>query len=438
MVARKLESKTSIDAGEAMQRRLREAAFLLLAPVAAYVLLCLITYDNGDQAWSHVTGDVRRVHNLGGSVGAWVADITFYLFGYLAYAFPLLLLIFGWTLFRGREKTNQSPLEPSLRLTGGVAFFIAGTGLAHMHASGATILPMGAGGVLGSRMSELLTRGFGQLGASLFLLAIFLVALTFATGISWFKVMDSIGRGVLIAVGWFGSNAKKANEIRVARAARSEREEVRKVETVKQSKREPIKIEPVAAIVEKSERAEREQQIPLFSGIADSDLPPLSLLDEPKQQVKGYSEETLEALSRQVELKLKDFRIDAQVVSAHPGPVITRFELQPAPGIKGSQISNLDKDIARGLVGDQRARGRCDSGQIGDRPGNSERQPRDRLSLGNPAFRTLRLRSNRRWRSRSAKTSAAVRPSSIWPRCRICSSPAPRVPANRSRSTRWC
>ncbi|HEY0230852.1 MAG TPA: DNA translocase FtsK, partial [Dokdonella sp.] len=131
---------------------------------------------------------------------------------------------------------------------------------------------------------------------------------------------------------------------------RAEREVVRKVDTVKQSKREPIKIEPVIAPIEKSERAQRETQIPLFSGASsDGQLPPLSLLDEPKPQTKGYSEETLEALSRQVEFKLKDFRIDAQVVSAHPGPVITRFEMQPAPGIKGSQISSLDKDIARGL-----------------------------------------------------------------------------------------
>jgi S-DNA-T family DNA segregation ATPase FtsK/SpoIIIE len=348
-VARKEERKSTVDAGEAMQRRLREAAFLLLAPIAAYLLLCLITYDGSDASWSNAPTPGQRVHNLGGTVGAYLADLTFYLFGYLAYAFPLLLLIFGWTLFRGRERVDGSPLEPSLRLVGGVAFFIGGTGLAQLHSSDPMHLPMQAGGVLGQLVARLLTKGFGHLGASLFLLAIFLVALTFATGVSWFKVMDGIGRGVLVAFGWFGSSAKKANEIRAARAARSEREEVRKVETVKQSKRDPIKIEPTFAAVEKSERAEREQQIPLFSGIADSDLPPLSLLDEPKQQVKGYSEETLEALSRQVELKLKDFRIDAQVVSAHPGPVITRFELQPAPGIKGSQISNLDKDIARGL-----------------------------------------------------------------------------------------
>ncbi len=346
---REAKLKATIDAGEAMQRRLREAAFLLLAPIAAYLLLCLVTYDGADESWSHAASQSHHVHNLGGAVGAWVADLSFYLFGYLAYAFPLLLLIFGYSLFRGRERTDVSPLEPSLRLIGGVAFFIGGTGLAQLHASDPMSLPMQSGGVLGQQVAKLLTHAFGQLGTSLFLLAIFLVALTLATGISWFRVMDGIGRGVLLAFGWIGSGTRKAGEIRAARAARSEREIVRKVETVKQSKREPIKIEPTFNAVEKSERAEREQQIPLFSGIANSDLPPLSLLDEPKQQVKGYSEETLEALSRQVELKLKDFRIDAQVVSAHPGPVITRFELQPAPGIKGSQISNLDKDIARGL-----------------------------------------------------------------------------------------
>jgi DNA segregation ATPase FtsK/SpoIIIE, S-DNA-T family len=348
-VARVAKAKAPIDTSEAMQRRLREAAFLLLAPIAAYLLLCLITYNGTDAGWSVAPGSQQRIHNLGGTVGAWLADLTFYLFGYLAYAFPLLLLLFGWTLFRGRERADSSPLEPSLRLVGGVAFFIGGTGLADLHASDPMHLPMKSGGVLGHLVANLLSHGFGQLGASLFLLAIFLVALTLATGVSWFKVMDGIGRGVLTGLDWIGSGTKKATEIRAARAARSEREEVRKIDTVRQSKREPIKIEPVIASVEKSERAVREQQIPLFSGIADSDLPPLSLLDEPKQQVKGYSEETLEALSRQVELKLKDFRIDAQVVSAHPGPVITRFELQPAPGIKGSQISNLDKDIARGL-----------------------------------------------------------------------------------------
>ncbi|MBS0571307.1 MAG: DNA translocase FtsK 4TM domain-containing protein [Proteobacteria bacterium] len=333
-----------------MQRRLREAAFLLLAPVAVYLMLCLLTYSAEDPGWNHAAAQAAGIHNLGGVIGAWIADIAFSLFGYLAYAFPLLLFGVGAASFRNALPGQKSALEPTLRLVGGVAFFIGGSGLVHLQFSGASMPPgVGAGGVLGEIVGGQLQRGFGHLGASLFLFAIFLVALTLATGLSWFRVMDAIGRGTLVAFGWLGAGARKAADIRVARVARSEREETRKIETVRQSRREPIKIEPTLAPIEKSRRAEAEQQIPLFSGIADSDLPPLSLLDEPQQQVKGYSEDTLEALSRQVELKLKDFRIDAHVVGVFPGPVITRFELQPAPGIKGSQISNLDKDIARGL-----------------------------------------------------------------------------------------
>src|SRR5581483_7768702 len=175
-------------------------------------------------------------------------------------------------------------------------------------------------------------------------------AVTLATGLSWFKLMDAIRRALLAAFAWLGGKLKRAPEALAVRAARNEREEVRKIEFAKQARREPIKIEPTPAPIVKSERSKRETQIPMFAGAAsEGELPPLSLLDQAPPQGKGYSGETLEVLSRQVEMKLKDFRIDAQVVSAHPGPVITRFELEPAAGVRGSQISSLDKDIARGL-----------------------------------------------------------------------------------------
>jgi DNA segregation ATPase FtsK/SpoIIIE, S-DNA-T family len=348
-VARDSKSiKLDTRSADAMRRRLREAAFLLLLPLVVYLFACLASYNPEDSSWSHAGTGITR--NIGGSVGAWSADLAFYLFGYLAYAFPLLVLIVGWNFVRDQRSEDESSLEPTLRLVGGVAFFIGGTGLAYLqHSNVATALPAGSGGVIGSLIGGQLMHGFGFLGATLFLLALFLVALTLATGLSWLLVMDLIGKSLMTGFGLLGSGARKAGEMHAARAARTERQVVRKVETAKQSKREPIKIEPTLNAIEKSERAERELQIPLFVGITDSALPPLSLLDEPQQQVKGYSEETLEAISRQVEMKLKDFRIDAQVVGVYPGPVITRFELQPAPGIKGSQISNLDKDIARGL-----------------------------------------------------------------------------------------
>jgi S-DNA-T family DNA segregation ATPase FtsK/SpoIIIE len=350
-VARVLKpAKPAPKLSEQWHKRLREAAFLLLLPLAIYLFACLLTYSQNDPGWSHAGDPARDIHNFGGAFGAWIADLAFFLGGIVAYTVPLLLLVVGATVLRGAVAEERSPLEPTLRLIGFVAFFIAAPALAFLHWSGPTILPAGGGGVLGRAIGGSLMHTFGAHGAGLFLLALLLVAITLATGLSWFKLMDGIGRFLLGAGAGVATKMRKAEVWTAARAARAAREVVRKVDTVKQSKREPIKIEPVIAPIEKSERAQRETQIPLFSGASsDGELPPLSLLDEPKPQTKGYSEETLEALSRQVEFKLKDFRIDAQVVSAHPGPVITRFEMQPAPGIKGSQISSLDKDIARGL-----------------------------------------------------------------------------------------
>ena len=337
------------DNGERTRRVLREAAVLLLLPVALYLLVCLISHNPADPGWSH-TAEASAVHNFGGTVGAYLADLLLYLFGQIAYAFPILLGVLSIGVLRGWRSADRSALEPTLRLIGFVAFFVAGCGLAWLHDSGLNDLPAGSGGILGQLVGSGLTRGFAALGATLFLLALFLIAVTLATGLSWFKLMDAIGRALLAAFAWLGGKLKRAPEALAARAARNEREEVRKIEFAKQARREPIKIEPTPAPIVKSERSKRETQIPMFAGAAsEGELPPLSLLDQAPPQGKGYSEETLEVLSRQVEMKLKDFRIDAQVVSAHPGPVITRFELEPAAGVRGSQISSLDKDIARGL-----------------------------------------------------------------------------------------
>ncbi len=348
-MARESRAKPSASLNDKLQRRLREVGFLLLLPVAIYLFACLWTYHPSDPGWSHA-GQPDEVANFGGTIGAYLADLLFYFCGVLAYAFPLLLVLIGTTILRGADGAERTPLEPALRLVGGITFFIAGAALAHLRLTGPSDLPALAGGVLGALVGGALMKGFGLLGATLFLLTLLLVSVTLATGLSWLKLMDTIGRALLAGIAWIGAKSRRADDWTAARQARVEREVVRKVETVKQSKREPIKIEPVIAPIEKSERAQRETQIPLFTGAtSNGELPPLALLDEPKQQAKGYSEETLEALSRQVELKLKDFRIEAQVVGVFPGPVVTRFEMQPAPGIKGSQISSLDKDIARGL-----------------------------------------------------------------------------------------
>ncbi|HET7845731.1 MAG TPA: DNA translocase FtsK 4TM domain-containing protein, partial [Xanthomonadales bacterium] len=331
-----------------MDRRLREAAILLLLPFVAYLFLALWTYTPTDPGWSHA-GDSGTVRNIGGVIGAWASDIALYFAGITAYLLPIMLLVAGWRAARPAP-VAATTIDAPLRLIGCALLIASSSAIAHLHfSSGSSTLPANAGGVLGQLFGRVLVAGFGETGATLFLLALFLVSLTLATGISWFRVMDRTGALTIAAFGALIEGIRALRGWSEQRQVRVEREETRKVEQVKQAKREPIRIEPVIEKIEKSERASRELQIPLFNALPEGNLPPLSLLDEPKQQVKGYSPETLEALSRQVELKLKDFRIDAQVVGVYPGPVITRFEMQPAPGIKGSQISSLDKDIARGL-----------------------------------------------------------------------------------------
>jgi S-DNA-T family DNA segregation ATPase FtsK/SpoIIIE len=333
---------------EELKRRLREAGELLLLPLALYLLVCLLSYNDQDPSWGHM-GIAERATNFGGSVGANIANLLRYIFGLVSYCFPLLLLALGVQVLRARGERLVAPWEPSLRLIGFVFFFITGPALVYLNVD-SPVLPEGPGGIVGKWVGHGLHRALGDKGAPLLLLAMFLIAVTLATGLSWFKLMDLTGQGVVRLGGWFGGKVRRAPEVMAARNARAEREVVKKADAIKQARREPVRIETPVPMVVKSDRASRENQIPLFTGASmNGEVPPLSLLDEAPPQGPGYSEETLEVLSRQVELKLKDFRIEARVMGVYPGPVITRFELEPAAGVRGSQVSSLDKDIARGL-----------------------------------------------------------------------------------------
>ncbi|WP_156642532.1 DNA translocase FtsK [Noviluteimonas gilva] len=338
--------------GARRQRLWRDLALIAIAPVLAYLMASLWTFSPADPGWSHSGSVTAPLHNFGGIVGAWTADVLLYLCGYVAFLLPIMLGLIAWIALFGMDSDGDgdADLGPALRLVGIVGFLVSATGFLHLRIGAAPDFSAGSGGILGQLVGRSLYHGFGPVGANLFLVALLLISTTLATGISWLTVMDRIGGWVLKIPPLFRRGQQQAAEWQQARAFREEREETRKVETELRAKRAPVKIEPPPApVVEKSDRAKRETQIPLFHTGDGTGIPPLALLDDPKPQAKGYSEETLETLSRQIEFKLKDFRIDAQVVGAYPGPVITRFELEPAPGVKVSQISSLDKDIARGL-----------------------------------------------------------------------------------------
>ncbi|MGH8497132.1 MAG: DNA translocase FtsK [Gammaproteobacteria bacterium] len=335
-------------AGHSIARALREGALWVFGALALILLVALASYDPTDPGFSFV-GDTERTQNAIGPAGAWTADLFFLLFGRPSYLFPLMLVYAGWLIYRRRE--DGEPMTRGMlafRTAGFVLTLATSAGLATLHFSPAA-LPNTAGGILGDLVGNGLARVLSFLGATVLLLALWLAGVSLFLGISWFAIIDVIGRTTLRLLGAVRSSVGAA-ELWVAgrRVKQLRQESVREKKKVA-ARREPPRIEPVISSLEISERVEKERQVPLFEPPAANELPPLSLLDDAPAQAPAYSDEALEAMSRLVELKLRDFGVEVEVVAVHPGPVVTRFELKPAPGVKVSQISNLSRDIARSL-----------------------------------------------------------------------------------------
>ena len=328
-------------------RGLRESALWLCAGLAVIFFLALASYHATDLAFS-VSGDNQMVQNRMGPAGAWFADIAYLLFGAPAYLFPALVLLAGLVVFKGRNYRDRVSRSALLWRSGGFILMLAAScGLATLH-----FLVPGlretAGGIVGQLVGAGLEQILGLLGATVLLLVIWLAAVSLATGVSWLAVMDRTGRGVLATIGAAEIAVGRIQVWLAGRRAKQQRHEL-VTRSRSKSKLNAPKIEPLFESVESSARLERERQVPLFEPPASSELPALALLDDPPQREGGYSQEALAAMSRLVELKLADFGVEAEVVSVRPGPVVTRFELKPAPGVKVNQITNLSKDLARSL-----------------------------------------------------------------------------------------
>ena len=335
--------------------RLREGAFIGVSAVCMYLLLALMTYSPQDPGWS-ATGSGGKIVNLGGPTGAWLADVFFSLVGYAAYLFPLLLAYRAVIILLERYQDKGFDwLTFGIRALGLVLVMIAGTALAAMNDTGTSNLPQGAGGILGQAIGENFTVAFSAVGSRLILLAVFLFGMTIFTDLSWLKVMEKVGAWSIqtfkTSRDWLVKTVDSMRDRRAREKAVEARQMVITEHVEREKKRTPPKIKPPKAKTEKSEREEKEKQRPLFEAPVTGSLPPLELLDPNENDPDaGYSKEALEGLSRLLELKLADFGITAEVVAVYPGPVVTRFEIQPAPGVKVSRISNLAKDLARSLA----------------------------------------------------------------------------------------
>ena len=346
----KARKSTQSEAGLSAQvhRALREGALYVFGALAFILWFALFTYDPADPGFSQATAG-ESVQNGVGRVGALVADLLFNFFGRPAYLFTVMVFYLGWMLYR-EQKTQQAltKMDFILRFGGFLATLVTSCALSTLHFSPAGFNET-AGGIVGQVVGHSLESVMKLLGASTLLFVLWVASISLFLGISWLSVMDRIGRWSLLG---FEKAMAKVDELRdraEGRRQQAARQDIIEVEKKRTANRPPPRIEPVIPALEPSARAERERQVPLFEPPAAGELPPLSLLDDPPVQKQGYSEESLEAMSRLVELKLRDFGIEVEVKSVSPGPVITRFELDPAPGVKVSQIVNLAKDLARSL-----------------------------------------------------------------------------------------
>ncbi len=353
MAQAKQRGAADLSPASTMNKRLREGAVLLLVAIASYFLISLLAYSPDDPGWSF-TGQRETVQNSGGPVGAWLADVFLYLFGFLAYLFPIMVGWSGWLIIK--ERTTDDTVNIHLIALRWLGFLItlgSGCALAAMYVSQFNVMmPVGAGsgGILGAFLQAELVSIFSQTGSTLLLLALFLSGFTLFTGVSWLQVMDLLGGVTLKLVAWLMKFKWRSAEAQAGREAKRKRAELVKEDKKRVESRTPVRIEPVIQEIKPSVRSEKERQAPLFDTLPESELPPLALLDPAKSSGYGYSKEALEALSRQVELKLKDFGVVVEVVAVRPGPVVTLFELQLAPGTKAAKISGLAKDLARALA----------------------------------------------------------------------------------------
>jgi S-DNA-T family DNA segregation ATPase FtsK/SpoIIIE len=344
----------SVPLPEKIAALVHEVRWLVVGGVGLYLALILWGFTPADPGWSHAAR-AGAIANPGGRFGAWLADLLLYVFGLSAWWWvALLFFLVGWgyqrlsVLFGSRR-----PL--AIALAGFIVLLVASSAIEAMRFwSIKAALPLEPGGMLGLETGRMVTGALGFTGGTLLVMVFWLAGATLFLGISWIKFVERFG--MLLEAAWFGGIAlwQRWQDRRYGRAMEKQREA--KVEDVRRKIEitPPVRIEPVELEIPKAPkldvRIEKERQAPLFLDGPGGVLPPLHLLDEPSHKPEDLpAAETLEFTSRLIERKLGDFGVEVKVISAHPGPVVTRYEIEPATGVKGATVVGLAKDLARAL-----------------------------------------------------------------------------------------
>jgi S-DNA-T family DNA segregation ATPase FtsK/SpoIIIE len=363
-------------------KRISEGSFILTLTGALFVLLSLMTYQFSDPGWSHVSQAGAKITNSGGQVGAYIADALYFAFGYMAYLLPIAFVYLSWAILqdlRALKALDQRVLM--LRSVGFILMIIGGCGLLSFEMQLNQLDSMhGPGGLIGQAVGNSWYHLLSFHGATLLLLATFLVGTTWLTGISWLQAVELIGFYTLkfidkftlvlkklVRLGNAGLAGYKARKKDVEKQAAPEKTTPRlfkakaeKEKTLAVAKEKPAPVfvvpevksevvKPAPVVVAAPVREMKEIRAPKLHN--PGTLPSVELLDkgEPGKPMGGYTHQELENLSRDLEQHLLDFGIQADVVAVHPGPVVTRFELQLAAGVKVSKLTALSKDLARSL-----------------------------------------------------------------------------------------
>ncbi|WP_061126088.1 DNA translocase FtsK [Caballeronia catudaia] len=339
-----------------MSRLFTEIRWILQVALGLFLVMALLSYSRKDPSWTHAVS-VDHFSNWAGRVGAYTSDILLLVFGLSSY---WLIVLLARRIVANYRRITQPPAvdEDAPRdrtwLAEAFAFvlvLLASDGIEALRMWSLKVqLPRAPGGVVGDVVARHVSHALGFTGATLFLLIALAIGLSLYFRFSWLSVCEKIGDGILNAITGAQLRREAGRDRKLGEAAASTREVKVVRSREKSEEHEPVMIVPAAPAPARSERAEKEKQVPLFKDLpGDSTLPPLALLDPPPKTQETIAADTLEYTSRLIEKKLKDFGVDVSVVAAYPGPVVTRYEIEPATGVKGSQIVGLAKDLARSL-----------------------------------------------------------------------------------------
>ena len=318
----------------------------------------MITFDAADPGYKNIKS-VSEVSNYLGVVGAFFSSFVIYLFGLSSYFFPLLFFVYGLNLIDRKDHPKFDVQSFAIKFIAFLFVLLSTCCLSSMHVSLSWVpLDSGAGGIIGLEINQLLSQGLGEIGTTLLSSAIWIIFIPIFIGFSWIRLIRLTGKSLITFVTILGqlsirvfASLRKLISFFGERSKTKEKESIdeNKKHTAKKVTNNDPKPDKKVKEIEEGKKAIKEKQAKLFQSGSDDELPNLNLLDKAPVEKVGNSKESIEAMSRLLELKLKDFGIIVNVQEVLPGPIVTRFEINPAPGVKVSQISNLSKDLARSL-----------------------------------------------------------------------------------------